>query len=65
VSKEQQEPTKTDLAHIDRIKDENIDYSDIPPLDESFFTRPTVPHDPDRYRALNTLPPSMLDWLKQ
>jgi hypothetical protein len=38
VSKEQ-EPIKSDLARIDRMKDEDIDYSDIPPLEEE--NRPT------------------------
>jgi hypothetical protein len=28
------EPIKSDLARIDAMKDEDIDYSDIPPLDE-------------------------------
>ena len=36
-------PIKSDLARIDRLKDDEIDYSDIPPLDDSFFTRATVP----------------------
>jgi len=41
VSKEQ-EPIKSDLARIDRMKDEDIDYSDIPPLEEE--NRPTGIH---------------------
>jgi hypothetical protein len=31
--------TKTDLSRIDRLKDSDIDYSDIPPLDEEFFKK--------------------------
>jgi hypothetical protein len=27
----------SDLKKVDAMKDEDIDYSDIPPLDESFF----------------------------
>ena len=34
--------SKTDLARIDRMKDEDIDYSDIPPLGDEFFTKETV-----------------------
>lgn len=34
--------SKTDLARLDRMKDEDIDYSEIPPLDEEFFTKATV-----------------------
>ena len=86
-------PSKSDLARIDRMKDEDIDYSDIPPLDEAFLAQPPIqwppmsketprsgadliaalqssPYreidiEPERYRVLNPLPPSMLDWLKQ
>jgi hypothetical protein len=29
--------TKSDLARLDRMTDEDIDYSDIPPLDDEFF----------------------------
>ena len=32
---------KSDLARIDRMKDAEIDYSDIPPLDKSFFVMAT------------------------
>jgi hypothetical protein len=28
----------SDLTRLDRMEDADIDYSDIPPLDESFFT---------------------------
>ena len=34
--------TKSDLARIDRMKDEDIDYSDIPELDNGFFTKEAV-----------------------
>jgi hypothetical protein len=33
--------SKTDWARIDAMKDEDIDYSDIPPLTDDFFK---VPH---------------------
>ena len=32
----------SDLEKIDKMKDEDIDYSDIPALDDSFFTRETI-----------------------
>ena len=70
--------SKSDLARIDRMKDEDIDYSDIPPLDEwkqrtgadLIEALQSSPYrdteiEPERYRVLNPLPPSMLDWLKQ
>jgi hypothetical protein len=34
--------TKSDLARIDRMKDSDIDYSDIPPLGDEFFTKEAV-----------------------
>ncbi len=34
--------SKAALAKIDAISDADIDYSDIPELDDSFFTRATV-----------------------
>jgi hypothetical protein len=32
---------KSDLPRLDRMKDADIDYADIPPLDKSFFTKAT------------------------
>ncbi len=32
----------SDLKRLDKITDANIDYSDIPPLDESFFKKEIV-----------------------
>lgn len=33
---------KSDLKRIDAMTDENIDYSDIPPLGDEFLTQETV-----------------------
>lgn len=40
----------SDLKRLKKMKDEEIDYSDIPPLDESFFDKATVvlPQPKDR-----------------
>lgn len=37
---------KSNLKKIDQLHDDQIDYSDIPPLDDSFFSKMTVqlPH---------------------
>jgi uncharacterized protein len=40
--------TKSDLARIDRMKDSDIDYSDIPPLGDAFFTKEAVITKPPR-----------------
>jgi uncharacterized protein (DUF4415 family) len=33
---------KSDLARIDRMRDADIDYLDIPPLDKSFLNKATT-----------------------
>ncbi len=33
------EKSETDWARVDSLKDEEIDTTDIPPLDEAFFSR--------------------------
>ncbi len=33
---------ESDLARVDRLTDAEIDYSDIPALDESFLTNPAT-----------------------
>jgi uncharacterized protein (DUF4415 family) len=43
----------SDLKRIDKITDAEIDYSDIPPLDESFFERATV--NPPQRKDIITL----------
>ena len=35
-------PVKSDLARIDRMRDVDIDYSDIPALDKMCFKKATV-----------------------
>lgn len=37
---------KSDLTRLDRMKDEDIDYSDIPELGDEFFTRAVHPQQP-------------------
>lgn len=34
--------TKSDLVQLDALRDEDIDYSDSPELDDSFFEKATV-----------------------
>jgi hypothetical protein len=44
------------------MSDEDIDYSDIPPLDEKFFVRVTMP--PKKQLTIR-LDPDVLDWVKR
>ena len=46
------------------MTDKDIDYSDIPPLDESFFTKPTVEWPPAKQQVTVRLDTDVLDWLK-
>jgi hypothetical protein len=40
------QPIKSDLARIDRMKDSEIDYSDIPALDKSFLVKTEIAWPP-------------------
>jgi len=55
---------KSDLARVDRMKDAEIDYSDIPPLDRSFFTKATEPWPPAKQQLTIRLDADVLAWLK-
>jgi uncharacterized protein (DUF4415 family) len=55
---------KSDLARIDRIKDADIDYSDIPELGDEFFTKATVPWPPVKHQLTIRLDADVLEWLK-
>lgn len=57
-------PIKSALARLDRIKDSEIDYSDIPPLDKSFFTRATEAWPPAKRQLTIRLDADVLTWLK-
>ncbi len=53
---------KSDLDRLDRMKD--IDYSDIPALDNSFFAKPIIDWPPTKQQVTVRLPTDVLDWLK-
>ena len=55
---------KSDLARIDRIRDSEIDYSDIPALDKSFLKKATVPWPPVKKQLTIRLDADVLEWLK-
>ncbi len=55
---------KSDLARIDRTKDAGIDYSDIPPLDKSFFATATEAWPPPKRQLTIRLDADVLSWLK-
>jgi uncharacterized protein (DUF4415 family) len=53
------------LARIDRIKEADIDYSDIPPLDKSFLKRAAVAWPPVKKQLTIRLDADVLAWLKK
>ena len=55
---------KSDLARIDLMKDAEIDYSDIPPLDKSFFAKATEAWPPTKQQLTIRLDADVLKWLK-
>jgi uncharacterized protein (DUF4415 family) len=52
------------LARVDRVKDAEIDYSDIPPLDKSFLTRAAQAWPPAKQQLTIRLDADVLTWLK-
>ena len=55
---------KSDLARIDRMKDADIDYSDIPPLDKTFLKKAATAWPPVKKQLTIRLDADVLDWLK-
>ena len=56
--------TKSDLRQVDRLSDDEIDYSDSPALDDSFFSRPLVDWPPRKESVTIRLDSDVLAWLK-
>ncbi len=55
---------KSDLGRLDRMKDSEIDYSDIPPLDKTFLKKATIAWPPAKKQLTIRLDADVLDWLK-
>jgi len=54
-----------DVARLDRLKDRDIDYSDIPPLDDALFKKATmVAWPPVKRQVTVRLDADVLRWLK-
>ena len=56
---------KSDLGRVDRVKDAEIDYSDIPALDKSFLKKATIPWPPEKTQLTIRLDADVLAWLKR
>jgi uncharacterized protein (DUF4415 family) len=55
---------KSDLGRIDRMRDSDIDYSDIPPLDKAFLKKATTAWPPAKIQLTIRLDADVLHWLK-
>lgn len=55
---------KSDLTRIDAMRDEDIDYTDIPALDEDFFKEARVVVPPGKKQLTLRLDTDVLSWLK-
>ena len=56
--------TKSDLKRLDAMGDKDIDYSDIPELDEAFFRDARVVTPPGKKQLTIRLDADVLGWLK-
>ena len=55
---------KSDLAMLDRMKDRDIDYEDIPPLGKEFFTKAQEAWPPAKQQLTIRLDADVLKWLR-
>ncbi len=57
-------PSKTDWEGLASMTDEDIDYSDIPPLPDTFFKRAKVWQPQPRVAVTVDLDADILEWFK-
>jgi uncharacterized protein (DUF4415 family) len=55
---------KSDLPRVDALRDEDIDYSDAPALDDSFFSRPVLDWASRKESVTIRLDSDVLAWFK-
>ena len=56
---------KSDLARIDKLRDEEIDYSDISELDDEVFAQPLVDWPPKKEAITIRVDSDVLGWFKE
>jgi uncharacterized protein (DUF4415 family) len=61
---EGREKGQSDLERLDALKDEDIDYSDIPELDEHFWAKAKVVMPPGKKQLTLRIDEDVLDWMK-
>lgn len=63
--KENKKPTKTDLKALDALKDRDIDYSDIPELDEEFFANAEIIEPQKKQSVTIRYDKEIIDYFKE
>jgi uncharacterized protein (DUF4415 family) len=56
---------KSDLDRIDKLRDEDIDYSDIPELGDEVFAKPLAPWPPKKETITIRVDSDVLGWFKR
>jgi len=56
---------KSDLARIDKLCDEDIDYSDIPEVDDGVFAQPLVPWPRTKQTITIRVDADVLGWFRR
>ena len=59
-----QDAIESDLKRVDALRNEDIDYSDIPELDAEFFRKARVVVPPRKQQLTIRLDTDVLAWLK-
>ncbi|HEY0379129.1 MAG TPA: BrnA antitoxin family protein [Pyrinomonadaceae bacterium] len=57
-------PSETDWTRIDAMEDEDIDTSDIPPLDDTFFANATLRLPGNKVSVTVDVDADVLEWFK-
>ena len=63
-SKDLNATSRTNWAALEARSDENIDYSDIPPLTEEFFEKATLRIPANKAHQLVQIDPDVLKWFQ-
>jgi uncharacterized protein (DUF4415 family) len=56
--------SRTNWTALEAMQDENIDYSDIPPLTDEFFERATLRIPMTQAHRLVRIDPDVLEWFQ-
>lgn len=57
-------PSETDWARIDAMKDEDVDTSDVPPLDDTFFANAGLRLPGNKVPVTVDVDADVLEWFK-